>query len=232
MVIATTVVGARNVGGSGNDRHYGMNAHLCAGTLLRQVERMYMHNYLPSSVVGGIALLRNAAMGVAAARLGLEDSYVEALVSGDGEQWREDHSEQREAVCKSDYGRYLRILASEAMLRGAAAELQQMATPESIGGTPDELLPTFPDIDVTAVATIVHQIYDKLDNGEVEGLAIGLMESSKRHLCAAYLAAGRDLVRRDLYPAVIEIAERLVQSEPCTSVTIRDAIMAGERHSN
>ena len=71
-----------------------------------------------------------AAMGVAAARLGLEDSYVEALVSGDGEQWLEDHSEQRDAVCKSDYGRYLRILASEAMLRGAAAELQQMATPE------------------------------------------------------------------------------------------------------
>ena len=155
MVIVTTVVGARYVGGRGKYRHYGMNAHLCAGTLLRQVERMYMHNYLPSSVVGGIALLRNAAMGVAAARLGLEDSYVEALVSGYGEQWREDHSEQREAVCKSDYGRYLRILASEAMLRGAAAEPQQMAPPESIGGTLDELLQSFPDNDVTAGVTIL-----------------------------------------------------------------------------
>ena len=191
-----------------------------------------MHNHLPSSVVGGIALLRNAAMGVAAARLGLEDDYVEALVSGDGEQWLEDHCEQREAVCKSDYGRYLRMLASEAMLRGAAAELQQMATPEVVGGTPDDLLPTLPDSDVTAVAKIVHQIYDKLDNGEVEGLAIGLMESSKRHLCAAYLAAGRDLVRRDLYPAVIEIAERLVGSQPCSSTVIKDAIVAGERRTS
>ncbi|MEY3601327.1 MAG: hypothetical protein RL169_571 [Armatimonadota bacterium] len=190
-----------------------------------------MHNHLPSSVVGGIALLRNAAMGVAAARLGLEDDYVEALVSGDGEQWLEDHCEQREAVCKSDYGRYLRILASEAMLRGAASELQQMATPEVVGGTPDDLLPTFPDSDVTAVAKIVHQIYDKLDNGEVEGLAIGLMESSKRHLCAAYLAAGRDLIRRDLYPAVIEIAERLVGTQPCSSTVIKDAIVAGERRT-
>jgi hypothetical protein len=190
-----------------------------------------MHNFLPSSVVGGIALLRNAAMGVAAARLGLEDSYVEALLSGDGEQWLEDHCEQRDAICRSDYGRYLRILASEAMLRGAAAELQQMATPESIGGSPDELLPTFSDIDVTAVAKIVHQIYDKLDNGEVEGLAVGLLESSKRHLCAAYLAAGRDLVRRDLYPAVMEIAERLVISEYCSATTVKDAIVAGERRT-
>lgn len=190
-----------------------------------------MHNFLPSSVVGGIALLRNAAMGVAAARLGLEDSYVEALLSGDGEQWLEDHCEQRDAICRSDYGRYLRILASEAMLRGAAAELQQMATPESIGGSPDELLPTFSDIDVTAVAKIVHQIYDKLDNGEVEGLAVGLLESSKRHLCAAYLAAGRDLVRRDLYPAVMEIAERLVISEHCSATTVKDAIVAGERRT-
>jgi hypothetical protein len=190
-----------------------------------------MHNFLPSSVVGGIALLRNAAMGVAAARLGLEDGYVEALVTGDGEQWLEDNCEQRDAVCKSDYGRYLRILASEAMLRGAAAELQQMATPESIGGSPDELLPTFSDTDVTAVAKIVHQIYDKLDNGEVEGLAVGLLESSKRHLCAAYLAAGRDLVRRDLYPAVMEIAERLVISEYCSATTVKEAIVAGERRS-
>jgi hypothetical protein len=204
----------------------------CAGTDHRQVERVCMQNFLPSSVVGGITLLRNAAMGVAAARLGLEDGYVEALVAGEGEQWLEDHSEQRESVCKSDYGRYLRILASEAMLRGAAAELQQMATPDSIGGTPDELLPTFSESDVTAVAKIVHQIYDKLDNGEVEGLAIGLMESSKRHLCAAYLAAGRDLIRRDLYPAVIEVAERLVVSEACSSTMIKDAIVAGERRSN
>ncbi len=190
-----------------------------------------MHNFLPSSVVGGIALLRSAAMGVAAARLGLEDSYVEALVAGDGEQWLEDNCEHRDAVCKSDYGRYLRILASEAMLRGAAAELQQMATPESIGGSPDELLPTFSDTDVTAVAKIVHQIYDKLDNGEVEGLAVGLLESSKRHLCAAYLAAGRDLVRRDLYPAVMEIAERLVISEYCSATTVKEAIVAGERRT-
>ena len=206
-------------------------AHLSAGTDIQQVERIHMHNFLPSSVVGGIALLRNAAMGVAAARLGLEDSYVEALLSGDGEQWLEDHCEQRDAICRSDYGRYLRILASEAMLRGAAAELQQMATPESIGGSPDELLPTFSDIDVTAVAKIVHQIYDKLDNGEVEGLAVGLLESSKRHLCAAYLAAGRDLVRRDLYPAVMEIAERLVISEYCSATTVKDAIVAGERRT-
>jgi hypothetical protein len=117
------------------------------------------------------------------------------------------------------------------MLRGAAAELQQMATPESIGGSPDELLPTFSDIDVTAVAKIVHQIYDKLDNGEVEGLAVGLLESSKRHLCAAYLAAGRDLVRRDLYPAVMEIAERLVISEHCSATTVKEAIVAGERRT-
>lgn len=191
-----------------------------------------MHNHLPSSVVGGIALLRNAAMGVAAARLGLEDDYVEALVSGDGEQWLEDHIDQREAICKVDYGRYLRILASEAMLHGAAAELQQMATPEEAGGTPDDLLPTFPDSDVMAVAKIVHQIYDKLDNGEIEGLAIGLLESSKRHLCAAYLAAGRDLIRRDLYPAVIEIAERLVGSQPCSSPLIKDAIVSSERHTS
>jgi hypothetical protein len=206
-------------------------AHLCGGTDIQQVERVSMHNFLPSSVVGGIALLRNAAMGVAAARLGLEDGYVEALVAGDGELWLEDNCEQRDAVCRSDYGRYLRILASEAMLRGAAAELQQMATPESIGGSPDELLPTFSDIDVTAVAKIVHQIYDKLDNGEVEGLAVGLLESSKRHLCAAYLAAGRDLVRRDLYPAVMEIAERLVISEHCSATTVKEAIVAGERRT-
>ncbi len=190
-----------------------------------------MHNFLPSSVVGGIALLRNAAMGVAAARLGLEEDYVEALLVGQGEQWLEEHSEQRENICKTDYGRYLRILASEAMLRGAASELQQMATPDIIGGSPDELLPTFPDVDVMAVATIVHQIYDKLDNGEVEGLGVGLLESSKRHLCAAYLAAGRDLIRRDLYPAVIEIAERLVSSQPCSASIINDAIVAGERRS-
>jgi hypothetical protein len=170
-------------------------------------------------------------MGVAAARLGLEDGYVEALVVGDGEQWLEDHCEQRDAVCRSDYGRYLRVLASEAMLHGAASELQQMATPESIGGSPDELLPTFSDTDVTAVAKIVHQIYDKLDNGEVEGLAVGLLESSKRHLCAAYLAAGRDLVRRDLYPAVMEIAERLVISEHCSATTVKEAIVAGERRT-
>jgi hypothetical protein len=206
-------------------------AHLCGGTDIQQVERVSMHNFLPSSVVGGIALLRNAAMGVAAARLGLEDGYVEALVAGDGELWLEDNCEQRDAVCRSDYGRYLRILASEAMLRGAAAELQQMATPESIGGSPDELLPTFSDTDVTAVAKIVHQIYDKLDNGEVEGLAVGLLESSKRHLCAAYLAAGRDLVRRDLYPAVMEIAERLVISEHCSATTVKEAIVAGERRT-
>lgn len=188
-----------------------------------------MYNHLPSSVVGGIALLRNAAMGVAAARLGLEDAYVEALVIGSGEQWLDDHSELRDSVCKSDYGRYLRILASEAMLRGAAAELQQMASPEVMNGSPDDVLPTFPDIDVTAVAKVVHQIYDKLDNGEVEGLAIGLMESSKRHLCAAYLAAGRDLIRRDLYPAVIEIAERLVSNQTCSATVIKDAIVKGER---
>jgi len=206
-------------------------AHLCGGTDIQRVERVSMHNFLPSSVVGGIALLRNAAMGVAAARLGLEDGYVEALVAGDGELWLEDNCEQRDAVCRSDYGRYLRILASEAMLHGAAAELQQMATPESIGGSPDELLPTFSDIDVTAVAKIVHQIYDKLDNGEVEGLAVGLLESSKRHLCAAYLAAGRDLVRRDLYPAVMEIAERMVISEHCSATTVKEAIVAGERRT-
>jgi hypothetical protein len=58
------------------------------------------------------------------------------------------------------------------------------------------------------------------------------MESSKRHLCAAYLAAGRDLIRRDLYPAVIEVAERLVVSETCSSTMIKDAIVAGERRSN
>lgn len=191
-----------------------------------------MHNFLPSSVVGGIALFRNAAMGVAAARLGLEDGYVEALVRGDGNQWLEDNTDQREVICSTDYGRYLRILASEAMLRGAAAELQQMATPEATGGSPDDLLPTFPESDVTAVAEIVHQIYDKLDNGEIEGLAIGLMESSKRHLCASYLAAGRDLIRRDLYPAVIDIAERLVSSETVTAIDIQDAIVAGERRTS
>jgi hypothetical protein len=188
-----------------------------------------MHNFLPSSVVGGIALLRNAAMGVAAARLGLEDGYVEALVVGDGDQWIEENGDLRENLCHTDYGRFLRVLASEAMLHGAAAELQHMATPEATGGASDEVLPTFPDHDVTAVAKIVHQIYDKLDNGEIEGLADGLLESSKRHLCAAYLAAGRELIRRDLYPAVIEIAERLVSSEACTASIVKDAIVAGER---
>ncbi len=191
-----------------------------------------MHNHLPSSVVGGIELLRNAAMGVAAARLGLEDSYVEALVKGTGDQWLEDHCDHREAVYRADYGRYLRTLASEAMLRGAAAELQQMASPDAVGGSLDDVLPTFPDSDVTEVAKIVHQIYDKLDNGEIEGLAGGLLETSKRHLCAAYLAAGRDLIRRDLYPAVIEVAERLVNSQPCTPQVIKDAIVAGERNTN
>lgn len=199
-----------------------------AGTACQVSERIYMEDAWFSETTQSVSLLRSVAKAVTAVRLGMDDSFVLSILDEKEDDWYLEHHEDREFLAETNYGLYLRTLVAEAILYGAAAELQNMVS----HGEGVECTPTgqkFQEEDITAVAGIVHTVYEKLENGEMDGTSSKLFEISKRHLCAAYLTAGRDLVRSDLYPAIISMADRKVRGIHVSIRDIRDAIVLTER---
>lgn len=198
-----------------------------AGTAVQVIERIPMQDRWFSETTQSVSLLRSVAKAVTAVRLGMDDSFVLCLLDEREDDWYVEHNQERDDLAETNYGLYLRTLVAEAILYGAAAELQNMVS-HGEGGECTPAAQKFQEEDIAAVAGIVHTVFEKLENGEMDGTSSTLFELSKRHLCGAYLTAGRDLVRSDLYPAIISIADRKVRGIKVTIRDIRDAIVLTE----
>ena len=182
--------------------------------------------------ISDVLLYRKAAIAVVSSYLGLEDTFIDAVLQDQMDEYLERAEADRERMKIERYDEYLTLLSREVIVRYAATAAESLAleseealsTDRTMGDT--GVLGFCDDINA---GVRVHEIFEFLESPDASEEAESILLTTKRQLCNYYNACAYDLVKKQLLPVIVTAADELYRhSQVLDAVRVRSLIIAGQ----
>jgi hypothetical protein len=189
---------------------------------------------LPSPNLRDLLTHRKAAIAVTATYLGLDDSFVAAVLNDGMDEWLCEQAAARDALRRDHYEDYLSLLSREITVRYAATAAEgliadpgsPLANARIMGDTGGLGLVD----DANAIARI-HEIFETLECPDASEDAEKILQYVKRQLCNYYNACAYSLVKGTLLPVIIDAAEELYRKGTLTPLRVKELVIADQERS-
>lgn len=184
---------------------------------------------LPTPTLRDLLTYRKAAMAAMGTYLGLEDGFIEAVLVDQMDEWLCEQAATRDALRREHYEDYLALLGREITVRYAATAAEglvadpgsPLATERIMGDTGGLGLVD----DANAIARI-HEIFEALECPDASEDGEKILQHVKRQLCNYYNACAYGLVKGQLLPVIIDIAEELYTKGTMTPLRVKEMVIA------
>jgi hypothetical protein len=168
---------------------------------------------------------RKVAIAVVSTYVGLEDRFVDAVLTDQMEEYLQAQEPDRERLKAERYDEYLGMLGREVLVRYAATAAESLAS-DPDRGTPTPTLSHCDDLNAVAR---VHEIFEFLESPDSDDAAENHLLQAKRHLCGYYSSCAANLVCDQLLPVIIAAGEELYRKGTLTADRTRELIIASEK---
>ena len=183
----------------------------------------------PSPTLQDLLAYRKAAIAVCATFLGLDDAFVDAVLSDRMDEWLCEQAPARESLRTERYDEYLSLLSREITVRYAATAAEGLvADPGSLLARERVMGDTggLGLVDDANSIARVHEIFEHLESPDAGEDAEKILHHVKRQLCNYYSACAYALVKGQLLPVIIEAAEHLYRKGCLTPLQVKELVIA------